>query len=118
MWFCHDCKPKVTKSVKVDLEIEETVALAMERYEARIDTIEKTLCAKCNKEQVQVIVNDSISSVPDSSPTKQNKKLTSGTIKEIADRQTRENSIKIYNFQESKKRNSSLKIRSMMIFQL
>ncbi len=88
MWFCNDCKPKVTKSVKVDLEIEERVASAMERYETRLDTIEKkTLDAKCNKEQVQAIVKDSNCSLPHSSLSKQNKKLTSDTVKEIADRQ-------------------------------
>ncbi len=102
-------KPKVTKSAKVDLAIEERVASAMERYEAKLDTIEKTLDAKCNKEQLQAIVNDSISSLPHSSPTKQNKKLTSDTVKEIADRQARENNIEIYNCQESKSQLKTVK---------
>ncbi len=86
MWFCNDCKPKVTKNVNVDLEIEERVALVLERYETRFDTIKKkNLDTKCNKEQVQAIVNDSISPLSHSSPTKQNMKLTSDTAKEIAD---------------------------------
>lgn len=62
MWFCIKCREKVEKNINMELNIEKHCKEIMERYECRIQTLEKGMEEKCNIEDVKKIVQEEMAS--------------------------------------------------------
>ena len=103
MWFCVECRLKVQKNIKIDIDIEKKCNEIMLKYESRIEKIEKDLETKCDKSQVRNIVNEEMDRVNKTTAQATNSTQhvdTDTIIGEIEERKSREKNIVIYGIEE------------------
>lgn len=118
MWFCKGCVPKVQEVIKIEKEIEERCNLHYKKFNDRCEQIEKQVLEKCNKEDVEKIVDEKINKIVEEKVKTMDKdqtevkKIVENVVidivddkiaeneKDIADRQSREKSIILFNLSE------------------
>ena len=58
MWFCGICKPKVEETLKIEKEIEKRCQEHFEKYNKKLEQIEKVLQSKLDKEEVVALIEE------------------------------------------------------------
>jgi len=127
MWFCMTCVPKVKETIKIEKEIEKQCNAHYKKFEKRCDEfeqkiekkfidIEKNCEDKCSKTDVESIIDEKLKSLSPNRGEDEVKLIVKNTVtdivdntiemkiaeseKEIADRQSREKNIILFNVTE------------------
>lgn len=111
MWFCIKCREKVEKNINIELNIEQHCKEIMQKYEGRIQTLEKDMEKKCNVEDVKKLIHQELAATG-STLTDTNQQLmqnsketetitTSSIIQEMNEITARANNIIIYGLDET-----------------
>ena len=108
MWFCLDCKPKIEKNIINEKVIEERCEFYLATINDRLDSIERQLQTKCNADAVKVIVHEALGTIEGNAPkrgsptqgTENNRDVIQETVKELKDREERQDNFIICNAPE------------------
>ena len=127
MWFCMTCVPKVKETIKIEREIEKQCNAHYKKFEKRCDEfeqkiekkfidIERNFEDKCSKIEVESIIDEKLKSLSPNRGDDEVKLIVQNTVtdivdntiemkiaeseKEIADRQSREKNIILFNAAE------------------
>ena len=104
MWFCGPCKTKVKKNITVEQEIETKCKEYMELFDKRITHIESELKNKCSSDEVKELIKEHLTNKETKSPQQKSPtKILNETVREVKDRQQREQNIIIMRVPENVK---------------
>ena len=107
-WFCLGCKPKVEKNIINEKVIEERCEFYLATINDRLDSIERQLQTKCDADAVKVIVHEALGANEGNAPkrgsptqgTDNNRDVIQETVKELKDREERQDNFIIFNAPE------------------
>ncbi|KAK3091571.1 hypothetical protein FSP39_020888 [Pinctada imbricata] len=103
MWFCVQCREKVEKNIKIDIDIETRCKEIMQNYESRITKLETDIRSKCDIEDVRDIVKDEVSAIQNAQANVNPgdcKPNATAIIEEIEQRKLRERNFVVHGTEE------------------
>lgn len=106
MWFCPECREKVEKNIVTERKIEEMCKEIMLNYEQRICALEEEIKEKCDRKEVEKIVEEAVAKAIGSKSKQSeerndsNPEMMESLISEVNERKTRESNVVLFGLPE------------------